>query len=148
MSANNQDLSLKTAWPLDGHLKFGFLCGKSAKKTRLCFVINNYVISVCNRFWALSMTRYWPYVVRPSNICAKLLHTLEYLQRARSEKMKKNCLFLRKHLTYIDFLKARGWLGHTLAASASPRTSTKILADTLFRWSWRSVPNSETFEYR
>ena len=30
--------------------------------------------------------------------------------------------------SYRLFLKARGWPGHTFAASASPRTSTKKMA--------------------
>ena len=43
----------------------------------------------------------------------------------QEKKWKKNGSFQRKRLTSIDFLKARGWSGHIIAASTRPKASTK-----------------------
>ena len=64
-------------------------------------------------------------------------HALEYLEPARSEKEKKKGLFLRKHLTVIDWPVVGRDTFSPLKPALGSQLKTGYVA--LFRCPWRSV---------
>ena len=67
----------------------------------------------------------------------------DWLSPASSDKLKlvqKGHFYFSTENAYqnLTFVKVCDWSGHVFGASASPR-STKKMAVTLFRYSWRSA---------
>ena len=68
----------------------------------------NYFNSVRDQLWGLNMTWYWPYAVRPLNICVnKYRHA--HLQSARSEKNENKCFCFPTETPVHCWLFERLW---------------------------------------